>query len=125
MAQAARLTLQQGHRTFNRVRLGVPAALILTHERQPCVLENVSATGACIRCAQPVAKGATAVLSFHQLRIYASVTWSREGLCGLRFEKQLDMEDMQGFFWITQNRAEYERICREDLIEDAATGYGR
>lgn len=107
------------------MRLGLPASLILTHERCGCTLENVSSTGACIRVEQPLAKGATAILCFHLLRIYAVVMWSRGDLCGLRFEQAVEPDDMQGFLWIVQNREEYQRICREDLAEDMATGFGR
>lgn len=124
MGLAARSTVQKGHRTFNRLRLKVRASLILTHERTACTIENISSTGACIRLAHPVAKGSTAILCFHLLRLYAVVMWSRDSLCGLRFEHPVEQEDMQGFLWIVQNRAEYERICREELLEDAGTGFG-
>jgi hypothetical protein len=125
MNQKARSMVHQGHRSFNRLRLGLPASLVLTHERRSCVLENISAAGACVRCEEPVPKGTTTVLCFHLLRAYAIAIWSRENLCGLRFDKLLELEDMQGFLWITQNREEYERICREELLKDSSTGFGR
>ena len=124
MALTAKSAVQLGQRTMNRLKLGLPASLILTYERRACTLENVSSTGACVRVGQPVAKGNTAVLCFHLLRIYAVIKWSRNSLCGLRFEPPLDLEEMQGFLWITQNREEYERICLEELAEDMATGFG-
>ena len=65
------------------------------------------------------------MLCFHLLRSYAQVWWSRDTLFGLRFDKSLEFEDLQGFLWITQNREEYERICREELFKDASTGFGR
>ncbi len=125
MGLVAKSSLQQGQRSFNRLRLGLPASLILTHERSACTLENISSTGACIRVESPIAKGSTAVLCFHLLRLYAVVMWSRGELCGLRFESPVEREDMQGFLWIVQNREEYDRICREDLLEAASTGFGR
>jgi hypothetical protein len=124
MGLAARTTIQKGQRTFNRLRLGVPASLILTHERSGCTLENISSTGACLRVPRPIAKGGTAILCFHLLKLYGVVMWSRDHLCGLRFETPLEREDMQGFLWIVQNREEYDRICREELLEDAGTGFG-
>ncbi len=89
------------------------------------MLENISATGACIRTERPIPKGTTVVICFHLLRIYAAVKWSRESLCGLHFDKPLEQEDMHGFLWLTQNREEYERICQEELLEDASIGFGR
>jgi len=125
MAISAKGSIQKGQRTFNRLRLGLPASLILTHERIPCTLENISSTGACVRVGRPLAKDSTVVLCFHLLRIYAVVIWSRAGLCGLRFECPVEREDMRGFLWIVQNPEEYQRICREELFEDVATGFGR
>ena len=124
MGLAARSIVQKGQRTFNRLRLGLPASMMLTHERGPCTLENVSSTGACVRYDKNLPKGSTAILCFHLLRIYSVVMWSRDGLIGLRFESPLELEDMQGFLWIVENREEYDRICREELFEDASTGYG-
>ena len=124
MAPTVKSAVQQGQRSLNRLRLGLPASLILTHERRACTLENVSSSGACVRVGRSVAKGNTAVLCFHLLRIYTVVIWSRDTLCGLRFETPLELEDMQGFLWITQNREEYERICLEELVEDLGTGFG-
>lgn len=125
MIPKPRLTIQQGHRSFNRLRLGLPASLITTHERRSCVLENISATGACIRVEQPIPKGATVVVCFHLLRIYGFVKWTRQSLCGLHFDKPLEQEDMHGFLWLTQNQVEYERICAEELLNSASTGFGR
>ena len=124
MGLMANSSVPHGQRSLNRLRLGLPASLILTHVRRHCVLDNISATGACVRVEQAIAKGLTAILCFHELRIYCTVAWSRDASCGLRFESRLDQEDMQGLLWITQNREEYERICREMGAEDWATGFG-
>ncbi len=125
MDQNAKTAIQQGQRTYNRLRLGLPASMVLTHERRYCTLENISSTGACVRTESAIAKGRTTILCFHLLRIFSVVIWSRDTLQGLRFESPLESEDMQGFLWIVQNRAEYDRVCREELIGDMATGFGR
>ena len=36
---------------------GLPVPLILPHERSPCMLENISSAGACVRVEHPIAKG--------------------------------------------------------------------
>ena len=77
-----------------------------------------------MRVIEPLAKGRTAIISFHELRIYCSVMWSRNDECGLRFENEMPKEDMQGFLWIIQNRAQYDRICLESRAADWFAGLG-
>lgn len=114
----------QGHRRFNRLRLGVPAALMLTHETRPCLIDDISSTGAHLRIERPLAKGLTLVLSFHELKLFSTVMWLGGGECGLRFDQPLELEDMQGMLWIKENRAMYERICETGAAMDWADGIG-
>ena len=102
-----------GHRNANRLRLGVPAQLQLTHETRTCLLDDISKSGARLRIERPLATRQTAVLSFHELKFYATVMWCKGSTCGLRFDQPLDLEDMQGMLWITENRELYARICNE------------
>lgn len=113
---------QQGNRYGNRLRLGAQASLILTHETRSCLIDDVSARGARVRVLQPLAKGLTAILAFHELRIYCTAAWSRNGESGLRFESEMPKEDMQGFLWIVQNREQYDRICLESRAADWFAG---
>jgi PilZ domain len=105
---------KHGARFFNRLRLGASASLVLTHETRPCLIDDISRTGARLRIAHPPMIRQSLVLAFHELRVFATVMWLDEGECGLLFDQPLDLEDMQGMLWITENRAVYERICRED-----------
>ena len=111
-----------GKRASNRLRLGVAATLSLTSETRPCVLDDISATGARLRIDRQLATGTMALLNFHQLHLYASVVWSRDGECGLRFERRLPLEDMQGMLWITQHRELYDRMCMETHAEEWTHG---
>ncbi len=83
------LTRQAGKRNGNRLRLGVPAALVMTHRTCRCVIEDVSTTGARIQVEEPLGQGRMAMLNFHELRLYGTVIWCREGKCGIRFERTL------------------------------------
>ena len=102
-----------GQRSLNRLQLGAPAQLQLTHETRPCLLDDISRSGARLRIAQALAPRQTAVLLFHELKLYSAVMWCKGTECGLRFEQPLDLEDMQGMLWITENRELYARICNE------------
>lgn len=101
---------RQGSRKLNRLRLGVPATLELMHERRSCVIDDISMAGARLKIDRPLAAGQGLILSFHELRIFATVIWVRGNICGLRFDPKLNPEDMQGMLWIKENRAEYDRM---------------
>jgi hypothetical protein len=115
---------QRGSRHFNRLRLGVPAQLVLTHETRKCLIDDISATGARLRIFQPLAERQSAQLSFHELKLFGTVMWLRGRECGLRFDQPLDPEDMQGMLWIKQNREVYDRICQTGHAMDWADGVG-
>jgi len=102
-----------GQRHVNRLRLGVPAQLQLTHELRACLIDDISLSGARLRISQPLALRQTALFIFHELRRFATVVWCKDDACGLRFDEPLEIEDMQGMLWITEHRELYERICTE------------
>lgn len=110
MSAHPEFSLRRGHRRFNRLRLGVPAALVLRQGIRSCLIDDISTTGARLRIERPLGVDQTVQLSFHELQIFARVMWARGRECGLAFDTPLDPEDMQGMRWITQNRAHYERI---------------
>ena len=115
---------QQGGRNCNRLRLNVTAALVLTHETRPCQLVNIASHGARVRMDKPLSKGSTAIFTFHELKLYCSVVWSNGKECGLRFEREIEQEDMEGFLWITQNRAHYNRLCNQRRAAEWSAGIG-
>lgn len=115
---------RRGSRHFNRLRMGVPAQLVLTHDSRACLIDDISCTGARLRIDRPLAERQALQLVFHELRIFATVRWVRGAECGLQFATPLDPEDMQGMLWITENRALYERICQTGHAMDWADGIG-
>lgn len=124
MGLKPRLSSRPGNRFANRLRLGVRAGLSLTDRTRPCLIDDISATGARIRVDQPIALGRTVALQFHQLRLFGEVIWCRAGECGIRFDRPLPQEDMEGFLLIMQHPKAYARICRESGGHDWAMGLG-
>ena len=104
--------------------MDVTASLGLTHETRTCLLVNISASGARVRMSKPPSVGSTAIFTFHLLKHYCKVVWSRGEECGLSFDRQIEQEDMEGMLWITQNRAQYERLNQESRVADWAEGIG-
>lgn len=119
-----RSTSPTGKRYFNRLRLGVPAALVLTHSKQRCLIDDISCTGARLRSERALSAGLTALLSFHELRALATLRWASGTECGIEFDRPLAIEDMQGMLWITENRDLYERLRETGHARDWANGVG-
>lgn len=87
--------IRPGRRGDSRVRLRIPARLILLTETQPCVLEDLSASGAALIAeGRPPAIGTAAVLQCQGIEAFGTVRWSRHGRCGLLFEERLPLEDV-------------------------------
>lgn len=124
MPRVSRLSARPGNRFANRLRLGVPAGLLLTHRTHRCLIDDISSTGARVRVSEAIDSGRTAILQFHLLKVYGTVMWWREGECGIRFDRRLEQEDMEGFLWIVRNPDAYERICRESGGHDWSIGLG-
>lgn len=113
-----------GNRNANRLRLAVPASLVFTHETRPCLIDDISATGARLRVDRTLTANLALILVFHELRLFSSVMWSNDGECGLRFDKPIEREDMEGLLWIRENRAIYDRICQSGHAIDWTMGRG-
>lgn len=116
--------LAQGNRRFNRLRLGVPAKLVLTHETRPCLIDDISTTGARLRLHSALTQGQALMLNFHELKLFGTVMWVRGAECGLRFDQPLELEDMQGMLWIKDNRALYDRMFETGPATNWSEGFG-
>jgi hypothetical protein len=101
-------TARQGHRSFNRLSLGVRGELQLTRGTQTCTVDDISSTGARISMAPPPPRGAPAVLRVAGNLVFGTVVWARPDRCGLRFDQPLPLKEMQRFLWISQNPEQYE-----------------
>jgi len=75
---------QRGSRHFNRLRLGVPAQLVLTHEIRKCLIDDISASGARLRILQRLADRQAAQLSLPEPQLLGTAVWRRGGRCGVR-----------------------------------------
>ena len=113
-----------GKRLGNRLRLGVPAGLVLSYGTHRCRIVDVSSNGAKLLVDKPVQTGRTAMLQFHELRLFGTLVWCRAGECGFAFDTALAQEDMEGFLWIVQNPSAYARYCGTSGGRDWSIGLG-
>ncbi|MEE4205099.1 MAG: PilZ domain-containing protein [Erythrobacter sp.] len=78
-----------GRRGAPRLRVSLPAQLVSIEGKQPCVLMNLSRTGAQVAVVAAVRFGEGAVLRCAGLEVFGEVIRSEYGLNALRFEQPL------------------------------------
>ena len=114
----------QGHRSGNRLSLGLAGQLELTSGTIGCVVENLSRTGARVALASPPPRGSPVILQVAERRLFALLTWTRPGECAVHFDDPVGLEDMQRFLWISQNREQYELERESSAAKDWSAGLG-
>ena len=109
--------IPQGRRSDARVRLHLPARLILLTSVQACILEDLSATGAALIPEEglpPV--GASAILQCEHFEAFGVIRWARYGRCGVMFEEKLPLSQVIALRHFSDN---YEQTERERHMERA------
>ncbi len=84
-----------GRRQAARVRLALPAKVILITGHQPCQLDDLSQTGAQIsmeRLAPPI--GGDVVLMVNGVEAFGTVVWRQGNSFGLCFDEPMPMDDV-------------------------------
>lgn len=82
----------QGRRRDARVRLHLPARLVLLTGVQHCILEDLSVTGAAIITQEGLpAIDVSAILQCEHIEAFGVVRWARHGRCGLMFDEKLPL----------------------------------
>ena len=117
--------IRVGRRTAARLRLHVPAELLLTDGQERCLLDDISTSGAQITLLRHLPAATWAVLRCGQMEGFGEVMWSRGGHCGLRFESPLDPAIVVAMRSIRDTLAEAEieerrRIAREWVMGRSA-----
>ena len=102
-----------GRRQANRHRLNMAARLIAAHQNMRVQLEDISASGACIRLMRPgsLHDGHLCWLNF---RAFARVVWRSDLRYGLRFDEPLSDDCLR-------RTAEFDEL----IGEGAGDKYGR
>ncbi|MFM6830543.1 MAG: PilZ domain-containing protein [Novosphingobium sp.] len=110
-------TVRPGRRAESRVRLHVPARLILLTGVEACMLEDLSVTGAALipQDALP-AVGASGILQCENLEVFGVIRWARYGRCGMLFEERLPLANVISMRHIADA---YEQNERERFRQSA------
>lgn len=84
-----------GRRAAKRVDAPLPAVLITMSDRHPALLFDISQSGGKLRAKEAPAKNTELFLQVGDLDVYAKVVWQRGELCGLQFEREIRVWDVE------------------------------
>jgi hypothetical protein len=116
---------KQGQRGMARLMLGVPGSLAMSHATLRCLIDDISASGAKIRCEAPLGHGTVAELRFEERREFCTIAWARGGRAGLRFDRKLTLEDIEYFRWIAANPQDWARESQSSAAREWSSGIDR
>lgn len=82
-----------GRRAIPRVRLYIPAKVLMIHGLENCLLDDLSQAGASVTLAGHLPRpGASVVLTARDLDAFGAVVWSQGARFGLVFEEHLPLQ---------------------------------
>jgi hypothetical protein len=88
-------TQAAGRRKAARLRLALPARIILISGHHRCQLIDLSQSGACIALDQPaLPPGADVVLMAEGVETFGTVVWRRGSQFGVKFDEALPRDDV-------------------------------
>ena len=83
-----------GRRAAARLRLSTPGKVVTIYETQPCLVVNLSRTGAQVSLPKPMSPGEAVFLEMADKEHFATVMWSDKASNGLEFEVPLTDEQV-------------------------------
>lgn len=98
-----------GRRHAARVRLGIPAKIILLSGTYSCRLDDLSQTGArvAIAASQP-SPGMSAILTVNGLEVLGTIKWGRAQRYGLQFDEPLPLQQVIAIRHFSDSYTRYE-----------------
>jgi hypothetical protein len=116
---------KQGQRGTARLMLGVPGTLVMAHSTLACLIDDISASGAKLRCNGTLAAGTVAELRFEERRAFGAFAWARGGRAGFRFDRRLELDDIEYFRWIAANPQQWAQASQSAAAHEWSAGVGR
>lgn len=115
-----------GRRSDARVRLHLPARLILLTGTQHCILEDLSVTGAAVIPEESLPPpGASAILQCEYIEAFGQIRWSRYGRCGVMFEEKLPLAQVVSLRHYADNFEATERERQKQRAQAWVQGKSR
>ncbi|WP_421839328.1 PilZ domain-containing protein [Novosphingobium sp.] len=99
-----------GRRAMPRVRLYIPAKVLLLQGHKNCLLDDLSQSGARVTIAAKLPMpGAGVVLTTQGLEVFGSVVWSQGARFGIVFEEPLPLHEVVRVRHLADARGDHER----------------
>lgn len=111
-----------GRRSAPRLRLSLPARLITIDGNQPCILLNLSRSGAQVALFEALRTGESAVLRCASIDVFGDIVRCEIGLNALRFETELRDENVLAIRRYADSYAENERRSLVETARNWVTG---
>ena len=111
-----------GRRANARLRLHVPAELVLTDGNARCLLDDISRTGAHVTVPRTVFRGSDAVLRCGGLECFGEIVWVSGNHCGLLFDRPLAQEMVLAMRSASRLLAEAEADARQRAAREWVMG---
>ena len=109
---AAPLT-PKGRRADARVRLCIPARLILLGGTRACQLDDLSCAGARLAMTKPPAPGESGVMVVNGIEAFGMVVWSAGDRCGILFDEKLAMDHVVRLRHFADHYADEHQLALE------------
>ncbi len=78
-----------GQRSYSRLRVRLPARLVALDGTTSAILIDLSLGGAKLRTLFPIVPGEQAMLFWHHFEAFGTISWTYDGMCGMRFDELL------------------------------------
>ncbi|MFC3670356.1 PilZ domain-containing protein [Novosphingobium pokkalii] len=112
---------RRGRRAEARARLNIPARLTLRRGVMPCLVEDLSRTGARLVLAEPPALGETGILEINRIEGFGAAVWIKGRHCGFHFDDPLDLQQVidlrQYADHFSEYRREQERTAAREFVQ--------
>jgi hypothetical protein len=125
-APASDDTAAIGRRAAPRLRLAIPARFVSIYSVQPCVLLDISCTGARMALAQPLARGQSGFIEIARMEIFGDIVRMERGIDGgvnaIAFEAAISKTQVLGIRHFAEDFELREHRARRDQVRRWVTG---
>jgi hypothetical protein len=119
-------TAAVGRRAAPRLRLAIPARFVSIYSVQPCVLLDISCTGARMALAEPLPRGQSGFIEIARMEIFGDIVRMERGIDGgvnaIAFETAISKTQVLGIRHFAEDFELREHRALRDQVRRWVTG---
>lgn len=116
-----------GRRTAARLRLAIPARFVSIYATQPCILLDISRTGARLALATPLAEGMSGLIAIARCEAFGTIVRTEHGPDGgvnaMVFDEPIGKAQVLDLRHFAENFDQRERSALRDQARRWVTGH--